>query len=124
MAYELPPDVECPYCEKGQEINHDDGYGYAEGEVFEQQCGDCGMVYTYTTNISFSYDAEKAPCKNGEPHDLQPIRGAPAEYFVGKKRCSVCQEDIMVDRKAHKDSMRAYNLSLMSQNLTLRKPKE
>lgn len=28
-------DVNCPYCGAKQEINHDDGYGYAEGEVNE-----------------------------------------------------------------------------------------
>lgn len=24
-------DIECPYCKKGIEIGHDDGYGYEEG---------------------------------------------------------------------------------------------
>jgi len=28
----MEADAECPYCEKWNEISHDDGYGYAEGE--------------------------------------------------------------------------------------------
>lgn len=59
-------DINCPYCGEGIEINHDDGYGYEEDEVFQQECGKCGMNFTYTTSISFYYSAEKAPCLNGE----------------------------------------------------------
>ena len=44
-------DVECPYCGKEQEICHDDGYGYDESEIYEQECDDCGRCYTYTTSI-------------------------------------------------------------------------
>lgn len=59
-------DVECPYCEAWQSINHDDGYGCQEDETYQQQCADCEKMFTYTTRISFSYDAEKAPCLNNE----------------------------------------------------------
>lgn len=61
-------DVECPYCGKDQEINHDDGYGYEEGRTYEQQCADCEKYFAYTTSISFYYDATKADCLNGAEH--------------------------------------------------------
>ena len=75
-------DVDCPYCGKGQDINHDDEYGYHEDEVFEQECSKCDKVFVYTTTISFYYEAEKAPCKVG----------CPEAAFIGKQFCAVCDE--------------------------------
>lgn len=49
-------DVKCPYCGHEQEINHDDGYGYEEGETHEQQCFECEKYFDFTTSISFSYN--------------------------------------------------------------------
>jgi uncharacterized Zn-finger protein len=89
-------DVECPYCGKFNEINHDDGYGYEENQTYEQECEFCGQTFVYTTSISFHYHAEQAPCKNGGEHDWQPIRGFPEEYFEYKKRCSYCDEEITI----------------------------
>ncbi len=65
-------DIECPYCGEEQEINHDDGYGYSEDDLHQQQCGDCDKVFSYTTCISFVYEAEKAPCLNDKnfKHDF------------------------------------------------------
>ena len=54
-------DIDCPYCGKGQDINHDDGYGYEEDEIFEQECSGCDKVFVFTTSIDFYYEAEKAP---------------------------------------------------------------
>ena len=31
-------DVDCPYCKAEQDINHDDGYGYEEDGMYEQEC--------------------------------------------------------------------------------------
>lgn len=52
-------DVECPYCQEWQEINHDDGYGYGEGVDHEQTCGDCRKTFVYETTISFDYEARE-----------------------------------------------------------------
>jgi hypothetical protein len=60
-------DVNCPYCGEGQEINHDDGYGYAEDRDFEQQCVSCDKVFKFTTSISYSY---KVQCQK-EDHDMK-----------------------------------------------------
>ena len=51
-------DVYCPYCDKPQEINHDDGYGYGD-DRYEQECVECEKTFTFTTHITFTYDAEK-----------------------------------------------------------------
>lgn len=82
-------DVECPYCGAGQEINHDDGYGYEEGEIFNQECGSCGKTFAYTTSISFYYKASKADCLNGGEHDFKPVVHFP-RYWPDWARCSDC----------------------------------
>jgi hypothetical protein len=101
-------EVECPYCGKDIEINHDDGYGYKEDEIHEQECEHCEKTFCYTTSISYYHEAFQAPCKNGEDHDLQDIHGFPKEFFVGKKRCSICNEEVLVDEKANKEAMNEY----------------
>ena len=82
-------DVDCPYCGKGQEINHDDGYGYQEDEYYQQQCGDCEKTFSFTTSISFYYETEKAPCLNGGDHNWKK-RFTP--YYPDQKQCQVCGE--------------------------------
>lgn len=52
-------DVECPYCGADLDINHDDGYGYDEGEKYKQKCYACGKVFAFTTTIWLLYDVEK-----------------------------------------------------------------
>lgn len=47
-------DVKCPYCGREQEINHDDGYGYEDGEEYSQDCVECGEEFKYYTQITFS----------------------------------------------------------------------
>ena len=86
-------DVECPYCGKDLEINHDDGYGYEESEVHEQECCFCEKTFHYWTTISFDHSAEKAPCKNGEPHNWVDVKGCPKGYYENLARCSYCQEE-------------------------------
>lgn len=93
-------DVECPYCNKGQEINHDDGYGYKEDEVYQQQCDDCGKYFTYTTSIIFHYNTEKADCLNGGEHDYVRRITCPREYTM--MYCTMCDDE----RKPTEDEMK------------------
>lgn len=65
----LSYDVECPYCEAGQYIDHEDGYGYEEESFHEQQCGECKKTFTFTTSISYYYESYKAGCLNGDDHN-------------------------------------------------------
>lgn len=83
-------DVECPYCEKQQEINHDDGYGYDESELYQQTCEFCDKIFTFTTSIHFSHYAEKADCLNGGECVYQRVATAPIEYTT--MRCTMCDE--------------------------------
>lgn len=82
-------DVECPYCDNWQEINHDDGYGYEEDELYEQECNDCGKIFVYTTSITYYYEATKADCLNGGEHNLKPVEHSP-KIFPNWLRCIDC----------------------------------
>lgn len=86
-------DIECPYCGEGQEINHDDGYGYQEDETYEQECSDCLKNFTYTTGIIYHYEAAQAPCLNGEDHNMTPVVHTP-RYWPNWARCSWCDHEV------------------------------
>ena len=75
-------DIKCPYCEEEQEINHDDGYGYAEDGDYEQDCTKCGKTFKYTTSISYNYQVE---CQEGD-HDMEPF----GDKWPGMFQCSKC----------------------------------
>ena len=81
-------DVECPYCGHEHDINHDDGYGYTEDELFEQECPMCEKYYVYETYISISHSARRAECLNDGNHLYKPTCTYPKEFT--KMRCSAC----------------------------------
>lgn len=84
-------DIECPYCGGQQNIDHDDGYGYEEDVVHQQQCCDCDMIFTYTTSIIYHYNTQKADCLNGSEHKWKPTLTYPK--FATKLRCETCDEE-------------------------------
>lgn len=87
-------DTECPYCGAEIEINHDDGYGYEEGEIHQQTCRGCGKTFGYTTGISFHYDTHKADCMNGGEHNYKEVTqyGWPEPRVL--LRCVDCDHEI------------------------------
>ena len=82
----------CPYCNAELEINHDDGRGYSEDEIHQQECHSCNMVFAFTTSICLYYEPKKADCLNGSPHNWEP---QPQPYRPDYKVCAWCGE---VDR--------------------------
>lgn len=67
-------DLECPYCDAGNDVCHDDGFGYEEGIAHEMECCECEKIFTFQTHISFNYFPEKADCLNGSPHEFSEWR--------------------------------------------------
>lgn len=110
-------DIECPYCEHPQDINHDDGYGYTEGVKHQQECEKCGKQFVFETSISFYYEPEKADCLNDGEHDYQITKTTPNCF--SKMRCVMCDEerDLTEDEKIeHKiisygDYLKSLNLN-------------
>ncbi|KAF0844370.1 hypothetical protein FNL37_1814 [Methylovorus glucosotrophus] len=93
----MSQDVECPYCSEWNEINHDDGRGYAEGEMHQQECWQCAKTFTFNTQIHFSYEAFKADCLNDGPHQYEKTHTIPKEY--ARLRCKCCGDEKPLDYK-------------------------
>lgn len=85
-------DVICPYCQAEQEINHDDGYGFDEGQQHEQDCVHCNKPFTFTTSISYHY---RVQCQPGD-HVFVPL----AEDYPGIYECSRCDR---VEKRSEAD---------------------
>ena len=81
-------DVSCPYCDCSQKIDHDDGYGYDEDEIYTQQCSDCDKTFSFLTSITYSYEARKCDCQNGSPHKWEPTTTFPVHFT--KMICKMC----------------------------------
>ena len=97
-------DIECPYCDFLQDINHDDGYGYQEDETYMQECPDCGKTFAFTTSISFYYDVEKADCQNGSDHNYEPTFTYPKEYT--RMQCTMCDAEREPSESEMKDILK------------------
>lgn len=83
-------DIECPYCNHEQEVNHDDGHGYEEDKLHQQQCDSCDKYFTYTTHISYYYDAYTADCLNDSEHTFKATSTYPKECT--RMECTQCGE--------------------------------
>lgn len=83
-------DVQCPYCGEHQGINHDDGYGYEEDRMHQQECRECGKIFVFTTSISFCYEARSAECLNGSKHKWKASHTFPVEFT--EMVCTDCDE--------------------------------
>ena len=99
-------DVSCPYCGAGQEICHDDGQGYEESELHQQECSGCEKVFVFTTSISFYYSARKADCLNGGNHKMKPVRAFPL-LWRDWARCTDCGEERAGEPIPFEEAMKA-----------------
>jgi len=83
-------DIECPYCEKELDINHDDGFGYEEGVKHQQECPHCEKQFVFETSISFYYEPEKADCLNDGKHNYKLTTTCPKEF--SQMECTMCSD--------------------------------
>lgn len=81
-------DLECPYCGKEQDVNHDDGFGYEENVSHEMECGYCNKSFVFTTTVMYCYTPEKADCLNDGNHKYKPTVTTPKAFT--KMQCEMC----------------------------------
>jgi len=81
-------DLECPYCGKGLNICHDDGFGYDEGVAHEMECRHCEKTFVFYTSVSYSYDPYKADCLNDGKHNWKLTDTWPEEF--SEMECTMC----------------------------------
>jgi len=86
----MSKDLECPYCGNEQDVCHDDGFGYEEDKRHEDYCDSCGKHFVFNTSISFYYEAYKADCLNGEPHNLIRKEHDCVDYILKSAECEDC----------------------------------
>jgi len=93
-------DLECPYCNAGLEVCHDDGEAYEEDTAHEMECGECEKSFIFYTSISYYYSPHKADCLNDQnTHDYQKLNGAPDWYNTNRRRCSMCDKEIIYQKE-------------------------
>lgn len=80
--------VKCPYCNKEVEIDHEDGYGYQEDMIYNQECTNCENTFAYYTYIHFTYDVWKADCLNEGECKWHPTNTYPK--FATQMVCPTC----------------------------------
>lgn len=84
-------DINCPYCNKPQDVDRSEGYGTDENTVYQKQCEGCDKYFTFSVGIIFVYHEEKADCLNGSPHNWEPTITIPKKYT--QMRCTMCYEE-------------------------------
>ena len=84
-------DMECPYCGDQQEVNHDDGHGYAEGVKHHHYCTYCGKAFVFETFIHMAYEPARADCLNDGQHVWTPTQTWPKHRT--RMVCSHCDEE-------------------------------
>jgi hypothetical protein len=91
-------DLNCPYCDAGLDVCHDDGFGYEEDRAHEMECDECGKNFVFHTLILFYYSPKKADCLNGSPHNFREWRAMWLNEEGGEhqrrgcKDCDHCEE--------------------------------
>jgi hypothetical protein len=81
-------DLTCPYCGHEQDVCHDDGHGYEEDVLHEEECRNCEKMYVFETGIHFTYEASAADCLNDGKHRYQATCTIPRKYTM--MRCIDC----------------------------------
>lgn len=81
-------DVNCPYCNYPQDIDHEDGYGLEEDMYYRQACCSCSKTFLFSTSVVLHYKVDRADCLNDGKHQWEPIPIAPK--CMTKMQCKVC----------------------------------
>lgn len=85
----MSADIQCPYCKADQEICHDDGMGYDEEVMHDQECSKCEKVFGFHTSIIYYYEPFQVCCFNGEDHKWKSSPTIPP-YYPDRKMCTEC----------------------------------
>lgn len=84
--------LECPYCE------HDCGDYFDDQHTpdveYEHECDECGKIFIFVIDYYPTFSGHKADCLNGADHNYEEMCGCPKEYFLNKRKCSMCSKEI------------------------------
>ena len=101
--------VECPYCEAEFEVCQDEGFACKDSEDYDLACIYCEKTFIITPCVSYSFDARKANCKNGEAeHKIKDKIGHPREFYIGMKYCTDCGEEFNTKKEERELGVKLY----------------
>ena len=101
--------VTCPYCEAELGVCQDDGFCVEDSTDYDMECEHCDKTFIITPCISWSFDARKADCKNGDAeHKLEDKIGYPEAYYVGIKCCTDCGESFSTKEEERDLAIKVY----------------
>lgn len=87
--------IECPYC--GKDIAEPDDCP-DPSVTYEHECPECEKTFQFTIDYTKDFYPTQADCLNGVPHNYQPIvHAAPEWFFKGKRRCTMCGDQIELE---------------------------
>lgn len=89
-------DFNCPYC--GEDLGHPDDCKETD-QTYDWTCDKCNKKFVFTLNYSVDFTTSKADCLNGGEHNYTKIVGYPTEYFENKRRCIMCDKEILVSKE-------------------------
>ncbi len=84
-------DIECPYCNHPQDIDHADGYGYEEDEKHTQECPGCERTFVFETSVSYYYETSQADCLNEADHNYKLSHTFP--LCMSSMICALCGKE-------------------------------
>jgi len=83
-------DVECPYCNAGNDIDTENCHDYDENEKYSQECDTCHKYFSFSVSMSFDYEVNQADCLNDGEHRWEEMKTYAAKYT--KLKCQDCGE--------------------------------
>ena len=90
-------EIECPYCEHGFDLCHDDGEFYEENTRVETQCPACEKNFLVVSRMSWDFEGEKADCLNGSEHKWKKkyprVYREEHEHLSRMEVCEDCEEE-------------------------------
>jgi hypothetical protein len=81
-------EIQCPYCGKVLQMNHDDGSWYEQEITHQFNCEHCEKYFVFTTHVSFSFSTQKADCLNDGKHNYKLTHTFPKELSM--MECEMC----------------------------------
>jgi len=102
-------EIECPYCEHGFDLCHDDGAYYNEEDKPEEcECPKCEKNFLVYSQQDWSFTGQKADCLNGSPHNWEPQSGYPNPFHFGRFDCKDCGAEERRDEEGRKKAIEEY----------------
>lgn len=83
-------DIECPYCNHSQYVDHDDDYDYEEDVLHNMMCEKCDKYFAYQTSVIYYYYPSKADCLNDGEHQWDTQSTFPTKW--SNIECKLCGE--------------------------------